>query len=111
MVTLSVDTALDRDVTKVPESINITIQVFPLAGAVRTLSSVHTQVETIGTYRNTSMPGTCIIGIGTVSFSVQISVMTVLVDWRPLLVFSSGLKSSTINCPLLSCCSGGGQCD
>ena len=104
---LSVDTALGRDVTRAPVTI---IPVLPLADAGWTLGSgVNTLVGIIvTTYIPTSTPGAV-----TASVQIQISaifVITVLVDWRPLVLLSSGLIAAKIGWPLLSC-SGGGKCD
>ena len=94
---LSVDTALGPNVTRGPAT---TTQVLPLAVAGWTVSSgVHTLYEPRVTYLIISTPGA-------VTVSVQISVITVPEDWRPLVLLSSGLIAATIGWPLLSCCSG-----
>ena len=79
---LSVDTALGRDVTRVPAN---TIPVLPLAdpGWTPGSASVNTLVDTIATYLNISTPGA-------VTVSVQIYALTVPVDWRLLVHLSSG---------------------
>ena len=84
---LSVDTALGHDVTRGPAT---TTQVLPLADAGWTLgSSVNTSVGTIAIYHIISTPGA-------VTVSVQISVTTVPVDWRPLVLLSSVLIGAKI---------------
>ena len=94
------DTALGRDVTRAPVTI---IPVLPLADAGWTLGSgVNTLVATRVTYLITSTPGA-------VPVSVQISVLTVPVDWRPLVLLPSGLIAPKIEWVLLSSRSGGGQ--
>ena len=99
---LSVDTALGIDVTRAPDTM---IPVLPLTDAGWTLgSSVNTSVGTRVTSLITSTPGA-------VTVSVQIYAITVPEDWRPLVLLSSGLIAAKKVWPLLSCCSGGGQCD
>ena len=113
MININVLHALDRDITRMPAI----MPVLPLADAGWALgSSVNTLVGTIAAYLNTSTPGA-------VPASVQISAITLLpVDWRPpvqghyqnipaLVLQSNGLIASKKVWPLLSCCSGGGQCD
>ena len=107
-VPLSVDTALDCDVTR-EFPVTIIIHVLPLAVAGWTPSSAHALDETIiaTSYPPISMPGA-------VTVSVQIAAITLPVDWRPLLLLSSGLIAVMIphpTSPILSCCSGDGQCD
>ena len=76
------DTALGRDVTRVPAN---TIPVLPLADAGWTpgSASANTLVDTIAAYLNISTPGA-------VTVSVQIYALTVPVDCRLLVHLSSG---------------------
>ena len=95
---LSVDTALGPNVSRGPAT---TTQVLPLAVAGWTLGSVNTLEVTPATYHLTGTPGA-------VTVSVQIYVIAVPEDWPELF---SGHISPKIGWPLLSCYSGGRQCD
>ena len=78
---LGVDTALGRDVTRLPVRI---ITVLPPPDVGWTLSPVPTADDTKPTYPMlTSTPGA-------VAVSVQKVVITVPVDWCPLMLLSSG---------------------
>ena len=101
---------LDPDITRAPVTtpvLNITTPVLPLAVAGWTLRiTVNTLDPISGTYR------TIISTPGAVTVSEQIyAIITVPVDWRPPVLLSSGIIVAKIGWPLLSCCSGGEQCD
>ena len=103
ILALSVDTALGRDVTRLPVPASI-IPVLPLADAGWAVSSVNTTVGTNVTYRHTSTPGA-------VTITVQRVVITLPVDWRPPVhLLASGHIAAKMVWPRISC-SGGGQCD
>ena len=99
-ISLSVGTALDRDVTRPP----VTTPILPLADAGWAGSTVHTLDDTMGTNPIISTPGA-------VTVSEQMAAITVLVDCNPIAGHSSGIIVAKIGWPLLSCCSGGEQCN
>ena len=78
---LTLKTALDSDVTRVPGTIS---PVLPLADAGWTLCSAHTSDEHSATViRFTDTPGA-------ITVSVQIPAITLPVDWRTLMVVPPG---------------------
>ena len=78
---LTLKTALDSDVTRVPGAIS---PVLPLTDADWTLSSAHTSDEHSATViRFTDTPGA-------VTVSVQIPAITLPVDWHTLMVVPPG---------------------
>ena len=96
-------TAVDRDVSTNWDTI---LLVLPLADVGWTFDiSVNTLVDTIATYL------IIISTPGAVTVFVQMVAITVPVDWRPLVLLSSGLIAAKILWIYLSWCSGGGQCD
>ena len=78
--------------------------VLPLADAGWAGSTVHTLDDTMGTNPIISTPGA-------VTVSEQMAAITVLVDCNPIAGHSSGIIVAKIGWPLLSCCSGGEQCN
>ena len=94
---------LDGDVSREPAN-NSTIPPLPLAVAGRTQGIVHTLERTPATYALKSTPGA-------VTVSEQMAAITVVVDCNPIAGHSSGIIVAKIGWPLLSCCSGGEQCD
>ena len=82
---------LDGDVSREPAN-NSTIPPLPLAVAGRTQGIVHTLDPISATYPRTSTPGAVTVSEQNAIFEN----VTVLVDWRPLPLLSSGIIAARI---------------
>ena len=97
---ISILTAVDRDVST---NCGTALLVLPLADVGWTGSSVHTPDVSDVTYPLTGSPGA-------VTLSDQNPATNLAIDRGPL-VLSNGRIGAEIRWKLLSCFSGGGQCD